>query len=499
MFGQRRIRFIGVAAATALLALAPAAAPASAAGKRSVVFKPAKTSSKSVTFKLRGVRAQRVVRASLVRKGKVRRRLSASAARGAARRGVLRVRVRRSGGKRRMGKFLAGASARRTKRQLWVRPVARTSVKLRVVSDTRAPQTSITSGPSGTTDSTAASFSFRSDEKRSSFECRVDAGDWRACSSPMAYVEVPDGEHTFSVRARDRAGNLDASPATHVWTVATAPAAEPTDPGTESSDTETPGTETPPATEPPAEETTPPVVEETVPVDTSNALLFDGFTGADTVLTNHYAFWSPDDSTAFRTPNWEMESGCSFRRDNTLWSGVPTSNIPNKDCSNGSGSETFRLWSKRTDFRNVSMSMSLRNNGYAVGSQGERTWDGVKIWLRRQGASGSHGLYTVEVNRRQGNIMIQKKCANSDTYHILEQARPEGAAASIGQWENVGGSVTNQPDGSVKLTMVRHGKTVMEASDTGVGCAPITTAGRVGFRGDSTNFNVDDVTVVPAV
>jgi hypothetical protein len=493
VFVQRRIRFTAVAAATALLALAPGAAPAAADGKRSVVFKPAKTSSKAVTFKLRGIRAQRVVRASLVRKGKVRRRLGERAARRAAHRGVLRVQVRSSRGQRRMGRFLAGASARKPKRMLWVRPVARTTVKLRVVTDTRAPQTSVTSGPTGTVDTSVASFGFRSDEKRSTFDCRVDAGDWRACSSPMAFTDVPAGDHTFSVRARDRAGNVDQSPATRDWTVAAPPQEEP--PAEESAETETP---VEPVVDAPVEETAAPVVE-APPVDASSVLFSDGFTGLNGVITNHYAFWSPDDDTAFRSDRWEMESGCALRRDNTLWSGVPTANEPNKDCSNGSGSEVFRLWTKRTDFGNVAVSMQLRNNGYAVGSQGERSWDGVKIWLRRQGASGSHGLYTVEVNRRQGNIMIQKKCANSDEYHILEQGRPEGAAASVGAWESVGGSVKNQGDGTVKLTMVRHGKTVMEATDSGVGCAPITSAGRVGFRGDSTDFNVDDFTVAPAV
>jgi hypothetical protein len=193
-----------------------------------------------------------------------------------------------------------------------------------------------------------------------------------------------------------------------------------------------------------------------------------------------------------------MESGCALRRDNTLWSGVPTANEPNRDCSNGSGSEVFRLWTKAS-YTNVAVSMKLRNNGFVSGAQGERSWDGVKIWLRRQGGSGSVGLYTVEVNRRQGNIMIQKKCAGSDVYHILEQARPEGSAPRIGEWEAVGGSVKNQGDGTVKLTLVRHGETVLEATDDGVGCAPITSAGRVGFRGDYVNFNVDDFTVVPAV
>jgi hypothetical protein len=235
--------------------------------------------------------------------------------------------------------------------------------------------------------------------------------------------------------------------------------------------------------------------EEQAPV--GDALLFDSFTGEDGVITNHYAFWSDDDS-AFRDDVWEMESGCALRDDNTLWTGVPTSNLPNRDCSNGSGSEVFRLWTKRS-FTDVNVTFSLRNKGYVSGAEGERSWDGIKIWLRRQGGSGSVGLYTAEVNRRQGNIMIQKKCAGSDEYHILSQARPEGSDASIGEWEKVGGSIKNEADGSVKITLMRHGQTVLEATDDGVGCAPYTTAGRVGIRGDYTNFNTDDFLVVPAV
>ena len=448
----------------ALLALAPAA-PASAAEQR--VFEPAKTSTKSVTFHVRGVNARRVLRASLVRDGRVRRRISRDRARRVAHRGVLRVPVRRARGHRKMARIISHASARRS--TLWVRRVARTSVRLKVVTDTQAPETRISSGPDATTDSHEAEFRFGANEKRSTFQCRIDGFDWSSCRSPITYTEVPDGEHTFSVRASDRFGNVDATPATSSWTVG---AAVP---------------ETPETSEPASD----------VPA-VGDALLFDDFTGPDGVITNHYAFWSPDDDSAFRDDVWEMESGCALRRNDTLWTGVPTSNLPNRDCSNGSGSEVFRLWTKRS-FQNVNVTFSLRNNGYVSGAEGERTWDGIKVWLRRQGGTGSVGLYTAEVNRRQGNLMIQKKCGGSDEYHILEQARPEGAAASIGQWEQVGGSVKNQPDGSVKLTLMRHGQTVLEATDTGVGCAPITNGGRVGIRGDYTNFNADDFLVVPAV
>ena len=466
-------RPLGLAAAAALLALVPAA-PASAAGRDAVLFKPARTSTKSVTFRVHGVNPHRVLRASLVRGGRERRRISRDRARRVVRRGVLRVPVRRSHARRRMARIISHASARR--KTLWVRRVARTSVKLKVVADTQAPETRIGSGPETSTESSEATFRFGAGENRSTFECRVDSFSWRSCSSPITYTEVPAGDHTFAVRARDRYGNQDATPAARSWTV--------TEPVTEE-----------PAA--PTDDTLPPPAEETPAPTDANVLLFDDFTGADGVITNHYAFWS-DDDRAFRDNVWEMESGCALRRDDTLWTGIPTSNLPNRDCSNGSGSEVFRLWTKKS-FTDVNVTFSLRNNGFVSGAEGERSWDGIKIWLRRQGGTGSVGLYTAEVNRRQGNLLIQKKCAGSDAYHILSQARPDGSAPAFGEWEKVGGSIKNQADGSVKITLMRHGQTVLDATDDGVGCAPYRTAGRVGIRGDYVNFNADDFLVVPAV
>ena len=50
------------------------------------------------------------------------------------------------------------------------------------------------------------------------FECSLDGGAFAACSSPHT-VKVKKGKHTFSVRATDQAGNVDASPATYSWKV----------------------------------------------------------------------------------------------------------------------------------------------------------------------------------------------------------------------------------------------------------------------------------------
>jgi hypothetical protein len=89
--------------------------------------------------------------------------------------------------------------------------------------DTTAPDTTITSGPTATTTSTSASFAFTSSESGSTFECKLDAGGYAACTSPKAYSGLSTGSHTFSVRATDAAGNVDASPASQTWTIQSAP------------------------------------------------------------------------------------------------------------------------------------------------------------------------------------------------------------------------------------------------------------------------------------
>ena len=92
--------------------------------------------------------------------------------------------------------------------------------------DTAAPDTTITGGPTGTTTATSASFTFTSTEAGSTFECKLDTpagtGTYAACTSPQAYTTTANGAYTFTVRATDAAGNVDASPATRAFTVDTA-------------------------------------------------------------------------------------------------------------------------------------------------------------------------------------------------------------------------------------------------------------------------------------
>ncbi len=86
---------------------------------------------------------------------------------------------------------------------------------------TSMPDTIIDSGPSGTVGSSPATFSFHSNVSGSTFECSLDGAAFTSCTSPQSYTGLSDGEHTFSVRAIDPAGNIDPTPATRTWTVST--------------------------------------------------------------------------------------------------------------------------------------------------------------------------------------------------------------------------------------------------------------------------------------
>jgi hypothetical protein len=95
-----------------------------------------------------------------------------------------------------------------------------------VVVDTTAPRTDILAGPSGSTASTTAIFSFSADDPAATFECSLNGAAFTTCTSPKTYTGLGEGAHSFHVRATDQAGNTDPTPAIRSWTVdLTAPAA----------------------------------------------------------------------------------------------------------------------------------------------------------------------------------------------------------------------------------------------------------------------------------
>jgi hypothetical protein len=104
------------------------------------------------------------------------------------------------------------------------------------VLDVTPPNTEITGKPPLVDNNPTPTFSFMGDDSNAqgtgsgviAFECKVDSGDFAPCTSPFTTESLSDGEHTFQVRAIDRVGHVDPTPASYTWTIDTTAPAVPT-------------------------------------------------------------------------------------------------------------------------------------------------------------------------------------------------------------------------------------------------------------------------------
>ena len=97
------------------------------------------------------------------------------------------------------------------------------------VIDATGPTTTIGSTPPNPTNSAFATFAFSAVDAGSgvaSFECKLDAGSFAACSSPVNFTSLSAGSHTFQVRAIDNLGNVG-SAQSYTWVVNGAPTITP--------------------------------------------------------------------------------------------------------------------------------------------------------------------------------------------------------------------------------------------------------------------------------
>jgi hypothetical protein len=234
-----------------------------------------------------------------------------------------------------------------------------------------------------------------------------------------------------------------------------------------------------------------------VPTPTSSqsgALLTDRFDQPNGLITNEYAYWKPQAGSAKRSATWNMTSGSLFVKDRAAWTGAPDDREPNADSSRGNNSAIFRLTTRSKGFGDVRVGFRLYQNGLvSTPSTPSAAWDGVHIFLRYQ---SRERLYYASVNRRDGHVVIKKKCgggpSNGGTYYAL--AEKSGYPIPTGSWQNVTASVQNVP-GGVALKLYREGAEVLAVTDSGTGCTPIMSAGATGVRGDNDHFLFDDFTV----
>jgi len=83
--------------------------------------------------------------------------------------------------------------------------------------DTTAPDTTIGKAPKKKTFKQKARFTFSATEPGSTFLCMIDRKPATPCTSPYKKKVRKRGKHTFTVRAVDAVGNVDATPATVTW------------------------------------------------------------------------------------------------------------------------------------------------------------------------------------------------------------------------------------------------------------------------------------------
>jgi len=78
-----------------------------------------------------------------------------------------------------------------------------------------APATLLRRKPPRRTRDRTPTFRFASDEAGATFLCLLDRRAYRPCRSPFTTKRLATGRHVFRVRARDRSGLLDPSPASY--------------------------------------------------------------------------------------------------------------------------------------------------------------------------------------------------------------------------------------------------------------------------------------------
>jgi DNA-directed RNA polymerase specialized sigma24 family protein len=85
--------------------------------------------------------------------------------------------------------------------------------------DTRPPETLLVEHPPSVTRSRTATFAFSATEGGASFQCSLDGRAFSACPSRITYIGLTPGLHVLTVRARDRARNVDPTPVSWRWRV----------------------------------------------------------------------------------------------------------------------------------------------------------------------------------------------------------------------------------------------------------------------------------------
>lgn len=220
------------------------------------------------------------------------------------------------------------------------------------------------------------------------------------------------------------------------------------------------------------------------------------FAGPDRLITNEIAHRAPNGPGSQVSPDWEVTSGSLFARDGAGWTGLADAASPDADSSNGTGSSVFRMNSRRRDFRDVTVSLQVRNLGLTdAGRHPPQDLDGVHLFLRWQ---SQYHLYAVSLNRRDNKIVVKKKLpggpVNGGEYDTLGEAayRVPGDI-----WQSFEVRIETTERHAVVISVAAGGRHVLTVVDDGARGPVIEAAGAVGLRGDNCEFEFRQFRVQP--
>ena len=199
-----------------------------------------------------------------------------------------------------------------------------------------------------------------------------------------------------------------------------------------------------------------------------------------------------------RSTDWIVTSGSLFSDSGAGWTGDIDGRTPDPRSRTSTGSAVFRVVS-HPHFLSCSVAFDLRLDSMTTTTRTQaQDYDGVHVFLRYQ---DPWNLYVVSVARRDGQVVVKRKQSSSATGGD-DEADYVTLATAVGSfplhtWRHVVVAVDDARSGP-RLTLSVDGRTLLDVVDEGVGAGgPLREAGRIGLRGDNTEFHFRDVRVTP--
>lgn len=223
------------------------------------------------------------------------------------------------------------------------------------------------------------------------------------------------------------------------------------------------------------------------------------FDGPDGTWVDSEDFWDEPDRGLARNETWfaidgalEMRSGQAHTDD-----------------------DRFRMYTRRTDLQNPSVSFDLTFHGFSGGSE---DWRGINVWLNRtvctpvpecdgvDDPEGNSG-YMLRFFAADGHAVVNKKIAGDTredlsehatsyvqggTYYYMDEVAWEPEEGRTYRFE---GRVEDNGDGTSTIEMAVDGEVLLRVVDDGSIGGPPLMGGRVGVRSDYADISIDDLEI----